>query len=51
MIDEKIIIEKIELLKEASKEVMGHHKYMSQSHLEYFLDLLIEYINKMKTKE
>ena len=50
MVDEKLIIKKIELLKETSKEVMGDHYYMKHKHLVYFLDLLIKYINSMKVE-
>lgn len=48
MIDEAIIINKIEQLKRNSKEVMGEHLYMKQEHVEYLLDKLIEFINKHK---
>jgi hypothetical protein len=50
MVDEKLIIKKLELLKASSKEVMGNHLYMKQKHLEYFLDLLIKYINNIRYK-
>lgn len=50
MIDEKLLIKKLELLKETSKEIMGDHLYMKHGHLAYFLDLLIKYINSMNVE-
>lgn len=48
MIDETIIINKLEQLKQNSKMVMGHHLYMKQEHVEYLLNKLIEFINEHK---
>ena len=48
MVDEKLIIDKIGLLKKNSKIVLGNHKYIKQEHFEYILDKLIDYINEHK---
>lgn len=48
MIDETVIVNKIEQLKRSSKEVMGRHKYMKQEQFEYILNKLIEFINEHK---
>lgn len=50
MIDENLIIEKLESLKVSSKKTMGNNLYMKHEHLVYFLDLLIEYINSIKNE-
>lgn len=48
MIDETIIINKLEQLKKSSKKVMGCRLYMKQEHLEYLLNKFIEFINEHK---
>lgn len=48
MIDETIIINKLEQLKRSSKKVMGNHLYMKQKQFEYLLNKLIEFINEHK---
>lgn len=48
MIDETIVIDKIELLKRNSKEIMGKRYYLRQDQFEYILNKLIDYINKNK---
>lgn len=48
MIDEAIIIDKLELIKKNSKIVMGNHIVLKQEHFEKILNLLIDYINEHK---
>lgn len=48
MIDEAIIIDKLELIKKNSKIVMGNHVVLKQKHFEKILNLLIDYINEHK---
>lgn len=48
MIDENVIIDKLELLKRNSKIVLGKHKYIDQISFEYLLNMLIDYINEHK---
>ena len=45
MIDERVIIDKLELMKERSKSI-GDHVYMSGKQFRYVIDTLIEFINK-----
>lgn len=48
MIDEAIIINKLEQLKRNSKRIMGSHMSIKQKQFEYLLNLLIEFINENK---
>lgn len=50
MIDEKIIIDKLERMKENSKS-LSDNKYMSQKCFQYILDILIEYIEENAVEE
>lgn len=45
MIDEAIIIDKLENIKNESKRVIKN-KYLKQKHLEYLLDKLIKFIEE-----
>ena len=50
MIDEKIIIDKIEQIKQNSKDIMSDRLYIKQSQFEYFLNKLIDFINESTEK-
>ena len=44
MIDEQIIINKIEQIKNNSKSILNKNKCIKQEQFEYFLDILIKFI-------
>lgn len=46
MIDEKLIIDKIEQIKQNSKNIMSDRLYMKYPQFEYFLNKLIKFINE-----
>lgn len=48
MIDEAIVINKLEQLKRNSKIIMGNHIVLKQRHFEKILNLLIEFVNEHK---
>ena len=50
MIDEKLIINKIEQIKQNSKDIMSDRLYIKQSQFEYFLNKLIDFINESVEK-
>lgn len=50
MIDEKLIIDKIEQIKQNSKSVMSNRLCMKQPQFEYFLNKLIEFIKENTEK-
>lgn len=45
MIDEKIIIDKLERMKENSKSISDNN-YISKKNFQYILDMLIQYVNE-----
>ena len=51
MIDEVIVINELERLKDRSRIIMGNHKYLDSKRLSYFIDKLIEYINENKEQK
>ena len=48
MINEAIIIDKLERLKVNSRAMMGKRFYLTQDQFEYILNKLIDYINENK---
>ena len=53
MIDEKIVIRKLEIMKNNSKKVMNKQNmimYMSQDQFCYLIDYIIKYIDSIKVE-
>ena len=53
MVDEKLVIEKLQSLKNKVKKIEGIYmgKYLTPDQFCYFMDAIIEYMNDIKTDE